>query len=117
MSAIARQGTLGHWITRNGFPLIVAALFPFFSVVTQHFASVANVLAMAHTMAPLVIIASGLALVVFTGKLDISVGSIAFLSSTVAVLLMHDTGVGAPLASAATATIRGRRLRRRLSRS
>ena len=53
---------------------------------------------MAHTMAPLVIIASGLALVVFTGKLDISVGSIAFLSSAVAVLLMHDAGVGAPLA-------------------
>ena len=60
---------------------IVIALFLFFSIVTQHFASVANVLAMAHTMAPLVIIASGLALVVFTGKLDISVGSIAFLSS------------------------------------
>ena len=74
------------------------ALFLFFSIVTQHFASVANVLAMAHTMAPLVIIASGLALVVFTGKLDISVRSIAFLSSAVAVLLMHDAGVGAPLA-------------------
>jgi ribose/xylose/arabinose/galactoside ABC-type transport system permease subunit len=98
MTAITRQGTLGHWLTRNGFLLIVVALFLFFSIVTQHFASVANVLAMAHTMAPLVIIASGLALVVFTGKLDISVGSIAFLSSAIAVLLMHDAGVGAPLA-------------------
>ena len=63
MTAIT-QGMLGHWLTRNGFLLIVIALFLFFSIVTQHFASVANVLAMAHTMAPLVIIASGLALVV-----------------------------------------------------
>ena len=60
MTAIA-QGTLGHWLTRNGFLLIVIALFLFFSIVTQHFASVANVPAMAHTMAPLVIIANGLA--------------------------------------------------------
>jgi ribose transport system permease protein len=91
-------GALGHFVARNGFLLILIAIFAFFSLITRHFASVANVIAMAHTMAPLVVVASGLALVVFAGKLDISVGSIAFLSSAIAVLLLIRAGVPAPLA-------------------
>ena len=50
-------------------------------------------MAMLHAMAPLVVMSGGLALVVLAGKLDISIGSVAFLSSTVAVLLMNRHGV------------------------
>ncbi len=45
-------------------------------------------IAMLHTMAPVVIISCGMAMVVMTGNLDISLGSIAFLSSSIGVLLM-----------------------------
>ena len=78
---------------RHGFLIVLVALLFGFSLGTPHFASLANLLAILHTMAPLVVMSAGLALVVLAGKLDISVGSVAFLSSTVAVLLMNRAGV------------------------
>ncbi len=86
---------------RYGFIAVLVVLFLGFSLGTPHFASIGNVLAMLHTMAPLVVMSGGLALVVLAGKLDISIGSIAFLSSTVATLLMNNHGVPPSVAFAA----------------
>jgi ribose/xylose/arabinose/galactoside ABC-type transport system permease subunit len=89
-------------LVRSGFYLVVAAVFLLFSFSTRNFATVGNMLAMLHAMAPLVIMSCGMAIVVFSGKLDISIGSIAMVSCTVAVWLMRDHGVHPLLAFLAT---------------
>ena len=75
-----------------GFVLTLAAIFVFFSLATPHFLEFGNMIAMLHTMVPVVIISCGMAMVVMTGNLDISLGSIAFLSSSIGVLLMTRLG-------------------------
>ena len=87
---------------QHGFVVVLAALFLGFSLATRHFASTGNVLAMLHTMAPLVVMSGGLALVVLAGKLDISIGSVAFLSCSVGVLLMNRHGASPVVAFAVT---------------
>lgn len=93
-AAVARAAPLAvlgkrrEGIQRYGLPLTVAAMFVFFGLATPHFHELGNFVALVHAMAPLAVIASGLALVMISGKLDISVGSNAFLSSTVGTILM-----------------------------
>ena len=94
-------GRAGDLVARHGFYVVLAAVFLLFSFTTRSFATFANVLAMLHAMAPLVVMACGMALVVFSGKLDISIGSNAFLSCTAAVLLMRDHGAHWTVALAA----------------
>ena len=66
-------------LARHGFLLVLALLFVGLSLATRAFFTLDNQMGMLHAMAPVVIIAAGMALVVMSGKLDISVGSIAFL--------------------------------------
>jgi ABC-type sugar transport system ATPase subunit/ribose/xylose/arabinose/galactoside ABC-type transport system permease subunit len=81
------------FISRLGFWLVVIFTGLFFSLTARHFATVDNIFAMLHTMAPVVAISSGMALLALSGKLDISVGSVAFLSSTVGVLVVVRLGL------------------------
>src|SRR5882757_5486663 len=83
---------------RNGFWIVLALTFVGFSLGTAHFFELQNVLNIMHTMSPLAVIASGLALVVISGRLDISVGSIAFLSCSVGALLMQQHSLNPVLA-------------------
>ncbi|MBA3520114.1 MAG: ABC transporter permease [Rhizobiales bacterium] len=92
LPALARAWRL---LLGYGFLIVLAAVFAFFSLATDSFLTIGNVLAMLHAMAPLVIISCGMALVVMAGKLDISVGSIAFLSCAAGVILMREMGVPA----------------------
>jgi ribose/xylose/arabinose/galactoside ABC-type transport system permease subunit len=100
MNAVATRAAplavSGKWreeIQRYGLPLTIAAMFAFFGLATPHFHELGNLVALVHAMAPLAVIASGLALVMISGKLDISVGSNAFLSSTIGTILMVRYGV------------------------
>jgi ribose transport system permease protein len=88
------EGLVGY-----GFFVVLGATFLLFSVLTEHFLSGENILNIFHTMAPLAIIASGLGLVIISGRLDISVGSTAFLSCAVGALLMKDHGLDPILAT------------------
>lgn len=81
----ARMATL---FSRLGFWIVLAVTIFFFAISSSHFLSFCNILAMLHTVAPVVAISSGMALLALSGKLDISVGSIAFLSVTFGVLLL-----------------------------
>ena len=80
-------------LSRYGFPIVLASVFVFFSVATRSFLTLANLDDMAHDMSPLIVISAAEALVVMSGKLDISVGSVAFLSASLASLAMRDYGV------------------------
>jgi ribose/xylose/arabinose/galactoside ABC-type transport system permease subunit len=80
-------------LVRSGFALVVVAVFLLFSFTTRNFATAGNVLAMLHAMAPLVVFSCAMALVVLSGKMDMSIGSVAMVSCTVAVWLMKGHGV------------------------
>jgi ribose/xylose/arabinose/galactoside ABC-type transport system permease subunit len=92
-------------IGRFALPLTIGAMFLFFGLTTQHFRELGNIVALIHAMAPLTVIASGLALVMISGKLDISVGSNAFLSSTIGTILMVRYGVNPFLACSAVLAV------------
>lgn len=92
-------------LVQHGFYLVLAAVLLLFSFTTRNFANLGNLMAMLHAMAPLVIMSCGMALVVFSGKLDISIGSVAMVSCTVATFLMRDHHVHPVLAFAVTLAI------------
>ena len=87
------MNTASAVLSRYGFPIVLASVFVFFSVATCSFLTLANLDDMAHDMSPLIVISAAEAFVVMSGKLDISVGSIAFLSAALASLAMRDYGV------------------------
>lgn len=97
---------LGPFARRHGFVIVLAAIFCVFALATDHFASAGNFIAMLHAMAPVVVMSCGMGLVVLAGKLDISIGSVAFLSATCAVLLMNNYGVH-PVAAFAVTLVAG----------
>ena len=81
-----------------GFLIILLAVILFFSVATKRFFSISNIMGLLHACAPIAIVAAGLALVVMTGKLDISIGSVSFFSCAVGAILMTRMGVSPALA-------------------
>lgn len=82
------EGGRGFLLT-FGFPIVLVCLVAGFSIASPTFIEPANVLGLLHALVPIVVIASGLALVVMMGKLDISVGSIAFVGMAVAAVMME----------------------------
>ena len=86
-------------LIQHGFLVVFAIAFVFFAVTTEHFFEAENLLNILHTMSPLAITASGLALVVISGRLDISIGSTAFLSCAIGALLMKNDGLDPVLAA------------------
>lgn len=78
---------------RHGFTIVLVALVLFYTLAAPSFRTLANLNNLLHAAAPMMVIASGLALVVFTGKLDISVGSVAFLTTSIGTILMVRNGV------------------------
>lgn len=77
-----------YFIVSQGFIIALVLCFIVFSIIARNFMTLKNMVRILHTIAPLLILAPGLALVIMEGKIDISVGSIAFLSSGLGVMLM-----------------------------
>jgi ribose/xylose/arabinose/galactoside ABC-type transport system permease subunit len=84
---------LRTFVIRHGFTIVLVALILFYTLAAPSFRTLANLNNLLHAAAPMMVIASGLALVVFTGKLDISVGSVAFLTTSIGTILMVRNGV------------------------
>jgi ribose transport system permease protein len=97
----------GALLLRHGFLFVLAGVFAFFSLSTSSFLGPANLFDLLHAMAPLVVISAAMSLVVMLGKLDISVGSIAFLSCSVGALLMRSPGIHPLLALLITLAVGG----------
>ncbi len=97
-SAARRTFSLRDFLLSYGFLLVLIAVVAIYAVLAPNFLTVTNLMGIFHAAAPLMIIASGLAIVVMTGKLDISVGSNAFLSAAVGILLMTQWNVSPALA-------------------
>lgn len=82
-----------HFILSYGFVFVVGLIFIGFSLSTSSFLTLGNIIDMMHGVVPMLILASGLALVVMTGELDISVGSVTFLTAALGSVLMVRHGV------------------------
>src|SRR4029079_5555596 len=78
-------------VMRNfGATLVLAAIYCFFSIAAPSFFGIHNMIDILHVVSPMIVVAAGMALVVMSGKLDISVGSTAYVASAVFALLMRD---------------------------
>ncbi len=82
----------------KGFLIIILSVVVFFSFSRKSFMTVDNMMGLLHASAPMAVLAVGLVLVVLTGKLDISIGSVAFFSSASGSVLMFRYGVSPFLA-------------------
>lgn len=84
----------------NGFYYAFALLLVVNSLFLPSFFSVFNAALLVVSASPLLLLSAGLTLVILTGRIDISVGSIMFLSGGLCVIL-QEHGVPTPLAVAA----------------
>ena len=82
-----------NFILVHGFVLAMILVFIGFSLGSRHFLTFGNLIAMVHVAAPMLITVSGLGLVVMTGNIDISIGSITFVSAALSTVLMARHGV------------------------
>lgn len=84
--------SLKRFMVQNGFLVVLAFAFCFFYFSTPFFGSAGNLVDIMHTIVPLVVMSIGLALVVIAKQIDISIGSIAFLSAAVGAVGMNSYG-------------------------
>lgn len=93
-----------------GIVIVLAVTYAFFSIAAPSFLGLQNLLDILHVVSPLIVVAAGMGLVVMSGKLDISVGSTAYVASAVVTLLMRDGAlpfVGAAAAAVAVGLVLG----------
>jgi len=95
---IVKRFTLSY-----GFYLVFAAVFLAYSFASDHFLTVTNAIGVLLDSNALFIVCVGLTFVVLTGSLDLSIGSVAFLTAALSALLMQ-RGVPVPLALLAGVT-------------
>jgi len=98
MNKLSLKTDLKPFLFKYGFIIILTAVVIFFSIAAPYFLTFKNFNSLIHAAAPLLVIASGMAFIVFTGKLDISLGSIAYLSTCIGAVLMKNHGVSIPAA-------------------
>ncbi len=97
---------VGMLFRRNLLVIIFALLVAFFSFSSDYFATPDNFLFILMRMAPLGIVVAGQTLVIITGGMDLSVGSVAALTSIIAAkLMMSDSGITLPPVLAVTVAL------------
>jgi ribose/xylose/arabinose/galactoside ABC-type transport system permease subunit len=84
----------GNFIASYGFYIIFLFVIIIYSILSPNFFTIGNLLTILLHSIPLILIAAGLTFVIITGNLDISVGSIAFVSSAVSTVLAHKLQLG-----------------------
>ena len=85
----------------SGLATALVALIVVFSLLTEHFFSWTTAVALANQAAESLLLATGMTLVVVTGGIDLSVGSVLALSAAVSGLLLVEAGVPLPVAALA----------------
>ena len=86
----------GEW---QGLLGALAVLVAAFSLLTNHFFSWTTLLALANQSPEILLLATGMTLVVITGGIDLSVGSVLALSAAVAGLMLVEWQLALPIAA------------------
>src|SRR6201987_6430393 len=87
-------------LANSGALIVLAVTYAVFSIAAPSFFGLQNLLDIVHVISPMIIVSTGMALVVMSGKLDISVGSIAYVASAVFALMMRNGSLSFPVAVA-----------------
>lgn len=82
--------SLSYLALSYGFYIVLAVIIVGYSLASPRFFSLSNIIDMFHAASPLMIVAAGLSLVIMARHIDISVGSIAFLSAGIGVTLARN---------------------------
>ncbi len=103
-TATARQSSQGRSETRSfppelGLAIVLIALCAFFALLSPYFLSVSNLVNLGQTVAIVGIVAIGMTMVIISGGIDLSVGSVAALAGVMTSFIW--TTLGAPLGIAA----------------
>jgi ribose/xylose/arabinose/galactoside ABC-type transport system permease subunit len=88
-------------LRNHGFLIILGTTYFFFSISAPSFFGIGNLVDILHVVSPMIVVAAGIALIVMSGKLDISVGSTAYVASSIFALLMREGAVPFPIGVAA----------------
>ncbi|MGA2381268.1 MAG: ABC transporter permease, partial [Spirochaetia bacterium] len=88
----------GAFFLSYGFLIALLVMIAVFSIYSPRFFTLRNGIFILHAAAPSMILATGVALVLMTGKIDISIGSTAYLSAAIGVMLMMRMHVNPVLA-------------------
>lgn len=83
-----RHFNFRNFLFSYGLMIVMIFVIIYFSIAAKNFFSLNNLLSILHTTSPLFVIACGIGLVIMTGKIDISVGSIVYLSTLIGSMLM-----------------------------
>jgi ribose/xylose/arabinose/galactoside ABC-type transport system permease subunit len=84
----ASRPGIRRFLLSYGFLLVLAAIFIAYSVATPYFFTPGNLMGILHAAAPTAMLTAGLALVIMSAKIDISIGSVAYLSLVIGAALM-----------------------------
>jgi len=79
----------------------LAGVWVFFALANNRFLSAENLSALAGQVAPLILVAAGVVVVLLVGEIDLSVGEVAGMGATVAAILAFREGWPSPVAVAA----------------
>ncbi len=98
IQAVRTKRNVKQFLASYGFYIIFILVFMIYSLRAPSFLTVTNIMNMLHTTVPLMVIACGIGMVIICGEIDLSVGSVAFLSNSIGTVLMVKAGVPIPLA-------------------
>src|SRR5512141_3218017 len=90
---------------RYGFLIVLVLVVIYFSLGAPNFFRLTTLISILHTGAPMFILATGLAFVIMTAKLDISVGSTVFLASAIGGMMITRLHMPFPIAVLAVLAI------------
>ena len=88
----SRVRTSRDFVLTYGFYIVLALMFLVYSAIAPNFLTLGNLMALLHKASPLMITAAGVAFVIMSAKIDISLGSIAFFSAGLGTLLVVRQG-------------------------
>ncbi|WP_127125659.1 ribose ABC transporter permease [Georgenia sp. SYP-B2076] len=95
--AVRKDFAFAYWWDRVGIALVLLLLIVLMAVMAPHFLSLDNALNVARAVSINAILAAGMTMIILTGGIDLSVGSILAVSGVGAVLLWT-AGIPSPLA-------------------
>jgi ribose/xylose/arabinose/galactoside ABC-type transport system permease subunit len=92
---LRRRGPDGAWLRRNGVYLGLVALIVVNLVITPHFATTGSLRLQLVQVAPIIVVSLGMAMVIGTGGIDLSVGAVMALTAAVIPLYIGYGTLGA----------------------
>lgn len=97
----------GGWLRRSGVYLGLAALIVVNLIITPHFATTGSLRLQLVQVSPIVVVSLGMALVIGTGGIDLSVGAVMAITAAIIPLYIGYGTVGAILAGLVAGVVSG----------